>query len=203
MDYLLELTTPKEMRKALHSYLAHLDQAFESSLKRIDAQLKSHSSLAYRVIGWITSAERRLSMSELIHGLAIEEGVSVIDDENLLAPKTVLKVCGGLVVANPRDSTVEMVHVTVYEWFRNRDNARFDEDIAISCLSYLTLRPLSAGLIDGLTEMDKRIRVLPFLPYAAVHWAKYVYDDAWNLSSPTLSMCFWITRTFALRHSRR
>ena len=178
MDHLSELTTLKEMRKALQSYPAHLDQAFESSLERINAQSKSHSSLAYRVIGWITCAERRLSMSELIHGLAIEEGINIIDDENLLAPKTVLKVCGGLVVVNPQDSTVNMVHTTVYSWFRNRDNARFHEDIARSCLRYLTLHALSAGPTNAPVEMDERIKSLPFLLYAAVHWPNHVLDDA-------------------------
>ena len=178
MDHLLELATLKEMRKALQSYPAHLDQAFESSLERIDAQSKSHSSLAYRVMGWITSAERRLSMAELIHGLATEEGIDVIDNENLLAPKTVLKVCGGLVAANSHDGTVNMVHITVYDWFRNRDNARFHEDMARSCLRYLTLLPLSVGPTSSPVEMEQRTKSLPFLPYAAVHWSSHVIDDA-------------------------
>ncbi|KAK2033526.1 hypothetical protein LX32DRAFT_679708 [Colletotrichum zoysiae] len=98
VDHLVDLSTVKEMRKALQAYPTHLDQAFESSLERINAQSKSHSNLAHRVMGWIISAERQLQMSELTHGLATEEGVDMIDEENLVSAKTILKVCGGLVV---------------------------------------------------------------------------------------------------------
>ena len=176
MNHLLELTTAKEMRKALQSYPAHLDQAFESSLERINSQSKSHSSLAHRVIGWIISAERKLLMSELIHGLGMEERIDFIDDENLLAPKTILKVCGGLVISNLQDGTVNMVHITVYTWFHNRDTAHFHEDLAISCLRYLTIRLFSAGPADTANEMDERMKSLPFLSYAAQYWRKHILD---------------------------
>ncbi|RDW56944.1 hypothetical protein BP5796_13011 [Coleophoma crateriformis] len=177
VNHLLELTTAKEMRKALQFYPAHLDQAFESSLERINSQSKSHSALAHRVIGWIVSAEKKLLMSELIHGLGIEEGIDIIEAENLLAPKTILKVCGGLVNANLQDGTVNMVHTTVYTWFRNRDTVHFHEDLARSCLRYLTIRPLSAGPAETAEEMDERMGNLPFLSYAAQHWRKHILDD--------------------------
>jgi ankyrin repeat protein len=177
VDHLLELTTVKEMRSALQAYPTHLDQAFESSLERINSQSKSHSSLALRVIGWVVSAERKFLMSELIHGLGTEEGIDTISDENLLAPKTILKVCGGLVIANIQNGTVMMVHTTVYTWFRNREVGRAHEDLARSCLRYLTIRLLSTGPADSAKEMDERMNSLPFLSYAAQHWRKHVLDD--------------------------
>ncbi|KAJ3947525.1 hypothetical protein N0V92_013274 [Colletotrichum tropicale] len=83
VDHLVDLSNVKEMRKALMAYPNHLEDAFESSLQRIEAQSKSHCTLAKRVMGWIISAERKLQMSELAHGLATEEGIDVIDKENL------------------------------------------------------------------------------------------------------------------------
>jgi ankyrin repeat protein len=177
VDHLLELTTVKEMRRALQSYPVHLDQAFESSLERINSQSKSHSLLAHRVIGWIVSAERKLLMSELIHGLGTEEGTDVIDDENLLTPKIILKVCRGLVIANLEDGTVSMVHTTVYMWFCNHNTTRFHEDLARSCLMYLTISQLSAGPAVATEEMDERLKSLPFLSYAAQNWRKHILDS--------------------------
>lgn len=182
MDHLISLATVKEMRNALQSYPAHLNEAFESCLERINAQSPSHRSLAHRVMGWLASAQRKLLLSELIHGLATEDEVDVIDEGNLAAPKTILKVCGGLVAANTGDGTVAMVHATVYAWFCNRDNALFHGDMARSCLRYLTLRPLSAGSATTAEEMDQRIKSLPFLSYAAQNWAKHVLDVAMESS---------------------
>lgn len=74
----MALATVKEMRKALELYPAYLEEAFESSLQRINAQSKSHKSVAHRVMEWLVSAERKLLMTELIHGLATEEGVQSV-----------------------------------------------------------------------------------------------------------------------------
>ncbi|KAK7962817.1 uncharacterized protein PG986_003642 [Apiospora aurea] len=129
VHHLLELSTVKEMRKEIQASPVLLEEAFESSLKRIDAQSKSHSALARRVISWVAAAERKLLMSELVHGLATEEESNVIDSENLPSKKTILKVCGGLVVLSPQDQSISMVHTSVWVWFRNRDPAQAHEDL--------------------------------------------------------------------------
>ncbi|KAF2197628.1 ankyrin [Delitschia confertaspora ATCC 74209] len=173
VNHLLELSTLKEMRMAVRSYSSHLEQAFESTLSRIDAQSKSHSELAHRVMGWITSAERKLHMSELLHGLAVEEG-NVIDKENIPSKKTILKVCGGLVVVDAHTGIVSMVHATVYTWYRNRAYDNVQADIATACLRYLNLDVLSSGPVNSSAEMDARLKDLPFLAYAARYWRVHV-----------------------------
>ncbi|EQB51733.1 hypothetical protein CGLO_08702 [Colletotrichum gloeosporioides Cg-14] len=172
VDQLVDLSTVKEMRKALQVFPTHLDQAFESSLQRINSQSKSRSVLAHRVMGWIVSVERKLQISELAHGLATEEGVDVIDEENLVSSKTILKVCGGLVVL--QGSAVSMVHTTVHTWLRSRYDGLYHEDLAESCLRYLTMRSFSSGVVQTLDEMDTRLRVFPFFSYAAQHWRSHL-----------------------------
>ncbi|KAL3298960.1 ankyrin repeat-containing protein [Colletotrichum asianum] len=172
VDQLVDLSTVKEMRKALQVFPTHLNEAFESSLQRINFQSKSRSALAHRVMGWIVSAERKLQMSELAHGLATEEGVDVIDEENLVSSKTILKVCGGLVVL--QGSAVSMVHTTVHTWLRNRYEGLYHEDLTESCLRYLTMRSFSSGVVQTLNEMDTRLSVFPFFSYAAQHWRSHL-----------------------------
>ncbi|KAK1990313.1 hypothetical protein LX36DRAFT_417115 [Colletotrichum falcatum] len=172
VDHLVDLSTVKEMRKALQVYPTHLDQAFESSLERINAQSKSHTTLAHRVMGWIVSAERQLQISELTHGLAAEEGVDTIDEENLVSAKTILRVCGGLVVV--QGTAVKMVHSTVHTWLRNRYDGLYHKDLAESCLRYLTMRLFSSGPAHTVDEMDSRISTFPFFPYAARHWRRHL-----------------------------
>ncbi|KAK2057868.1 hypothetical protein LY76DRAFT_515326, partial [Colletotrichum caudatum] len=161
-------STVKEMRKALQAYPTPLDQAFESSLEKIKAQSKSHSTLAHRVMGWIISAERQLQMSELTHSLATEEVVDMIDEENLVSAKNILKVCGGPVVVQGR--AVKMMHSTVQTWLRSRYDGLYHKDLAESCLRYLTMDSFSSGPACTVDEMDARISSFPFFSYAAQHW---------------------------------
>lgn len=97
VNELVQLSTIKEIRRALKSQLTHLDQAFEVTLKRIDSQSKSRSCLAHRVLGWIACADRSFSVPELLHGLVTEDDVEEIDMENLLSikddPKSVRWTC--------------------------------------------------------------------------------------------------------------
>ncbi|KAF4901505.1 Ankyrin repeat and SOCS box protein 13 [Colletotrichum fructicola] len=171
VDQLVELSTVKEMRKALQVYPTHLDEAFESSLQRINAQSKSRSNLAHRVMGWIVSAERKLQMSELAHGLATEEGIDVTDEENLVSSKTILKVCGGLVAL--QGTAVGMVHTTVHTWLRNRYDGLYQKDLAESCLRYLTMSSFLSGVVQTLDEMDQRLSTFPFFSYAAQNWRRH------------------------------
>ncbi|CAG9977300.1 unnamed protein product [Clonostachys byssicola] len=177
INELLQSNTVKEMRRALKSSPTHLDQAFEVTLKRIDSQSKSRSSLAHRVLGWVACAERNLSVSELLHGLVTEEGEDEIDMENFVSVKTILKVCGGLVMASARDGKVAMVHSTIHEWFRNREGFKWHEDIARSSLRYLTLKVFSAGLAASADELEARMKELPFLQYAAQNWRSHILND--------------------------
>ncbi|WQF76737.1 Putative NACHT nucleoside triphosphatase, P-loop containing nucleoside triphosphate hydrolase [Colletotrichum destructivum] len=179
-NHLVELSTVKEMRQALKVYPDHLEKAFESSLERIDAQSKSQRTLAHRVMGWIISAERKLQMAELIHGLATEEDCDELDDENLVSPKTLLKVCGGLVVI--QGGSVSMVHSTVHTWLCNRYNGLYHGDIADSCLRYLTMRTFAGGVAHTAEEMDTRMETFVFLSYAALFWRKHL-DETVDLKA--------------------
>lgn len=87
--------------------------------------------------------------------------------------KTILKVCGGLVII-PQCSNISLIHITVHAWLRNRGLARTHEDIAGACLAYISLSVLPSGPVRSAELADARMRKFPFLSYAAQHWRAHV-----------------------------
>src|SRR5205809_6774577 len=86
LDEVLDLTTIRQIRKALEKPPADLHRAFESSLERINSQPKAKRSLAHRLLGWVTYAKRRLKMEEILQAFAVEEDSDDIHKENLPSP---------------------------------------------------------------------------------------------------------------------
>ncbi|TLD19052.1 hypothetical protein PspLS_10001 [Pyricularia sp. CBS 133598] len=177
VNHMLELTTVKEIQKALQSYPTQLEAAFEAALERISAQSKPCSALAHRVLNWIASIERPLLASELIHGLAVNQEAKSVSDEDMVSAETMVRVCGGLVVLGPQDGSLSLLHATVYTWLCSRQLARTHEDIAGACLSYLSVSLGLAGPAPSVKEVENRMRDYPFLAYAARHWRAHVHDD--------------------------
>lgn len=81
VDKLLDMTTLAQMRKSLKSMPTTITEAFESSVKRIEAQPRARRDLAFQVITWVTQSQRRLKADELVHALAVEEGSDEFDED--------------------------------------------------------------------------------------------------------------------------
>ncbi|KAJ7439220.1 ankyrin repeat-containing domain protein [Mycena latifolia] len=175
MSHLLTLTTMKQIRKSLAALPSNLTSAYQSSLDRILAQPPARATLALRIIAWIVHAERRLTTVELLHAFAVEDDADEIDEENFTSVRMLLQVCVGLVSVN-EDTTVGLIHATAHTFFEYKLE-RFvnaHEDMANTCLRYLCLRnPFSTGPCDNVLEMDARLRTMPFLGYAALHWGRH------------------------------
>ncbi|CAM1508031.1 Fc.00g048790.m01.CDS01 [Cosmosporella sp. VM-42] len=174
VDKLLDMTTLAQMRKSMVKMPTTITEAFESSVKRIDAQSLARRELAYRVIAWITQSQRRLKVNELVHALAVEEDSDEFDEDNIPDVKLILRVCVGLVTKEATDDSVGMVHTTAHEFFHARSPANARKDIASACLTYLTVTPFTLGPCKSLDEITERINQRPFMLYAAKFWGKYI-----------------------------
>ena len=175
VERLLACTTIKGMRKCLEALPLGLVEAYETSIQRIERSAPGDSELAFRAISWVAHAERLLTMSGLLHGLAVEEDLEGedIDEDNVADPSRLLKVCVGLVTWDRGDDTVRMIHTSAYEVFRGRNWEAAQEDLARSCILYLSAQSLVSGPCDSWPQLIERIRTLPFLIYAAAFWAKH------------------------------
>ncbi len=176
MDRLLELPTIKQMRKSLTEGPTQLQEAYESSLKRIDAQPKALRDMAHRLIAWVIHAGRPLRSEEILHAFAIEPEDDDIDDENFVAVQTLLRACAGVVIIDPNRMTLNMVHTTAYEFFQDHTSATSaSEDIARTTLTYLCLKPLRSGACDTIDALSRRSTEMAFLGYAARNWGKAMF----------------------------
>ncbi|KAJ7111454.1 ankyrin repeat-containing domain protein [Mycena epipterygia] len=173
-NHLLSLTTLKEIRRSLATLPSNLTSAYQSSLDRILAQSPARTALALRVIAWVTHAERRLMTAELLHGLAVEDDMDEIDEENCVSARMVLQVCVGLVIVND-DTSVSLVHATAHKFFQDMPTQFLNthNDMASTCLRYLCMRTFGTGPCDNVLEMDARLQNMPFLSYAAHHWGRH------------------------------
>ena len=103
----------KTKRKAIHASLRHLpksiDDTYDEAMARIDQQNKDLKDLANNVLLWISCARRPLSLKELQHALAVEEGQTSIDSGDLDDEEILISVCVGLVVVDESSNTVRLV----------------------------------------------------------------------------------------------
>ena len=169
------------MRKTLKTLPSNLTDAFQSSLERIEAQSPFRRNLAHRLVGWITHSQRLLKTAEIRHALSLEEmsyEIEEIDDEiyeEYLTPVSLLlEVCVGLVIVNVEDDTVRMVHTSAHEFFGARESVTTHENMAKTCLLYLSFGKMATGPCQNVDEMAERFRQMPFLSYAARHWGIHI-----------------------------
>ena len=157
-----------------------LDDLYRETLERIRKQPGEDGTLGMRVLSWITHTRRPLSVEELRHGLAVEydddeELDGEFDSENLLAPRSLVDVCAGLVVIDPRSQTIRLVHYTTQEFF-NKERLRLFEDaendVSMACLTYLSYNVFTAFSSERL--ISETLRLYPFLAYAALNWVFHI-----------------------------
>lgn len=163
------------MRQALERLPIDLTQVYQKTIIRISQQNPSRAKLAERVLGWVCFARRPLLVDELRHGLAVENGTSEMDVENLPSIKTILSVCIGLVFVDPQNGTVRLIHLTAQEFFLKHGWKallwRTWEDMSRACLTCLSFKPLQSGPCND--DLENRIKTLPFLVYAAQYWGEH------------------------------
>lgn len=113
MDSLVTKTKRKDVRKALESLPPELDGTYDQTIERIKGQGKDYSELAMRVLLWISSAVRPLAPVELQYAIAIQPGMTELDDEDLDDQDLMVSVCAGLVILDSETDTLRFVRKSV------------------------------------------------------------------------------------------
>lgn len=102
----------KNNRRAIYTALADLpreiDDTYGEALKRIQEQNHDDRELADKVLMWIAFALTPLSILELQHALAVEEGSTQTHLDALPDEEIIISVCAGLVIIDESD-TVRLV----------------------------------------------------------------------------------------------
>ncbi|KAJ7779549.1 hypothetical protein B0H14DRAFT_2474413, partial [Mycena olivaceomarginata] len=158
-------TTVRAVREALKILPEDLNHTYDAVLQRIDNQ--DGKNLANRVLLWISSAQRPLSVSELQEALAIELGTPALDADSLPDIDTILSVCEGLVVVDWSNRVFRLVHYTAQHYLESVRPQRFPDAqtvITAACLTYLSFSVFANPSQHHRYQTYKAYR---FLPYAA------------------------------------
>ena len=142
----MKFQTDRDIRTALRSMPNTLVATYERVFSEIVQQDPSDRDKAKRIFQWLACSTRPLTLSELIHAVAIKNGETGIDDSDLPSnPDQILTVCGNLVREN--GPLIEFIHLSVKEMLFTRPvglgiwdtEADVQLYLAQECLTYLTI----------------------------------------------------------------
>jgi len=164
-----------------------LDQAYEEAIRRIKEQERGFAEVAWRLLSWITCAERPLTSKELEHALAVVAGYPELPTDNLQDIEDIVSLCAGLVTIDEKSDIVRLVHYTTQEYFiRNSLFPDAQNDIAEVCITYLSFKAFEAGFCATKTEFEERLQLHPFYSYAARYWGKHARAASTKVEHLTL-----------------
>ncbi|KAJ6092624.1 ankyrin [Penicillium sp. IBT 16267x] len=153
--------------------------AYEDAKRRIEGQDADASKLAMNALMWITCAKRQLSIRELQEALAVEEGQSFLDRENVTGYKLIVSVCAGLIVVDEESQVVRLVHYTTQDYFEREQLAWFRDAecrLATVCVTYLSFDIFEEGLCMTDEEYETRLKQNPLYDYAARNWGYHARE---------------------------
>ena len=159
----------------------NLDQAFGSTIERIEKQHDGLKDQALRILQWIHLAKDALTVDELMHALATDGNQEELDYENFPSRSTFLECCLGLVIIDIETSSVRFVHYSLQEYMNSqtqflqlRDQPGH-ESIAKTCLTYLSFETNRENSVTQTTTNN----VLPEIQDE--YWNDIEYDsDGYN-----------------------
>ncbi|RYO78730.1 hypothetical protein DL762_008550 [Monosporascus cannonballus] len=194
VDSLLDKRTKSKVKSTLENLAKGskaLDEAYDEAIKRIDSQLPEDGALAKSVLSWITYAQRPLTIGELCHALAVEPGEDELDRDNIPDVEDILSVCAGLVTVDRESNIIRLVHYTTQDYFeriREHWNPSAQQEIASTCLSYLSLGTFKSGSCPSDEDFEDRVEQYSFLDYAARYWSRHVLTVQEEVSELALSL---------------
>ena len=109
MDSLADESNRNGILKGLQKLPEGFDGTYDDAMERINQQPRKRKHMAYRVLSWISYAFRPLSLVELQYALAIREGMTEMDENDLDDEQYLISVCVGLVTVSEESHRVDLV----------------------------------------------------------------------------------------------
>jgi hypothetical protein len=109
MDALIQKHNVTEVRGALENLPKDVDETYNETVERIEQQNEPDKALAKRVLSWVTHTCRPLTVCELQHALAVVDGTTALNPENITDEEILTSVCAGLVVIDEKRKIVRLV----------------------------------------------------------------------------------------------
>ena len=100
--------TLKKLREILESLPSGVHAMYSSTVTRINSQSGDDSSLAMRVLLWLTYAFRPLRITELQHALAISNDTGIFDLDDITEKSFLTSVCCGLIITDRETNIIRL-----------------------------------------------------------------------------------------------
>jgi hypothetical protein len=174
IDSLAKKTNLRALREALQNLPTELDRTYDEVMKRIWRQDPDDVELAEQVLGWISYAQRPLTVRELQCALTITPESRDIDDEAITNEEFLISVCAGLVTIDKQGDVIRLVHYTTQQYFERIRESKFPTAqacIATACLTYLAFDVFKAGPCEDWNSLQERLKKYEFSLYVAQSWA--------------------------------
>ena len=165
-----------------------LEQAYDDAVRRIESQPEHFVDLAKRVLMWVGSAMRQLSVEELQHALATQPG-NEFDDQGVIDAADLVSVCAGLVTLDDVTHVVRFVHSTTQEYFQRNPRIQGSwfpfahAEMTAVCLAYLSNSSFATGPCKDEEAFETRLTSLALLNYACTFWPRHAQlaeHDEWE-----------------------
>jgi hypothetical protein len=179
--------TANEIKAKMKALPQGLPAVYEFSLRRILGHKDEFSrERALKILLWVTNAKRALSKEELAEALAIEPGVSELDQDDVIeGDDGITAECGDLIVL--RDGNYHLLHSSLQDYLSNLPavssdhledyrvmQAKADRILGEACLTYLQLDKFKTGPLRNLQELEDFQQSNPFFKYAACYWGRHI-----------------------------
>lgn len=154
-----------------------LAYAYEQAIERIRSQKEGIRSLAMRALAWATLAKRQITISELQHALATQDGMTTLSHDDLPDLTDITSACVGLLTVDEESHIIRLVHYTTHEYLEQTQNSWFpgaEESILRSCLTYLSFEVFKSGRCRSDEASEHRMKFFPLFYYAATHWGHHL-----------------------------
>ena len=165
------------MKNALNNSVpADLFTVYETVMDSIRNSDDS-GKLALKIFSWILYAKRPLQMLELREAIAIREGDTGLNEDDLMSDDEIVELCGSL-VSFDASGVVTFSHITVQEFLKlSHWSELLDESvIAKACLIYILFDVFEEGFGADEASFTQRLHQSPFAQYAARYWGAHVKE---------------------------
>jgi ankyrin repeat protein len=158
-----------------------LRQTYLEAVGRIRSQEAQDIHYAESILAWVCFSARALKVEELRSALAVDPHKKDEDDFNerrLLPREDIEYLCAGLVIIDPNNEEVRLVHHTTQEFFDQQKNillADARQTIGLACIKFLTYKRFDRDC-KTMDELRKLKKANPFLQYAVEHLGRHSLD---------------------------
>ncbi|KAL5315085.1 hypothetical protein ACEPPN_017736 [Leptodophora sp. 'Broadleaf-Isolate-01'] len=192
LDWICKQRGDSDILGELESLPPDLYGTYDRILQRIEQRPPKQQELARKALMWVFYAKRPLEPQELVHALAIQNGMTQIKELKDYDKENILSCCGGLllvlVTGEYDDEHIHPIHYSVFEYFGSvTSNIQRDlrvkyfttasqahSEIASSCIEYMQLDGIRDSPCGEVSDLWKRTNTLHLACYSSYYFDEHL-----------------------------